>query len=176
MSRRSRVVALAILSALAAFIGAMLVAGNAGPVRPELERVAVGEVLDGGSPAERFGSRELRVLGWYAELAGDCVGGDGAAGGVAAWLARDCPLRVLLPDQPTDGVQQADLEAAGLRLAAPTGRPFPSRAEEGGANLRLQPLVFVGRFDDPAAASCPAQLRQRCRDTFVVTDHEGLLR
>ena len=71
-----------------------------------------------------------------------------------AWLQRDCPLRVLLPEQPDDDVTQEELLRDGLRLAAPLGSAFPSRAEPTGPNLRGQQLVFVGHFADAAAASC----------------------
>jgi hypothetical protein len=73
-------------------------------------------------------------------------------------------------------VTQAELERDGLRLAAPNGRPFPSRAEPGGANLRLQQLIFTGNFDDAAAASCLPDRVIRCRNTFVVSTYDGLIR
>ncbi|MEX1072199.1 MAG: hypothetical protein WED86_00735 [Chloroflexota bacterium] len=93
-----------------------------------------------------------------------------------AWLQRDCPLRVLLSAQPNELVSQAQLERGGLRLAAADGRPFPSRARPGGANLRLQQLVFVGHFDDPAAERCVPDRLARCRSTFVVSTYDGFLR
>jgi hypothetical protein len=73
-------------------------------------------------------------------------------------------------------VTQAELDAAGLRLSAPTGAAFPSRARPEGPNLQLQQLVFVGHFDDPAALDCAPAVRERCRNTFVVSDYDGLLR
>ena len=175
MTRELRV-GLGVLAGLGALIAFLLVVGGMGGPRPELDRLTVAEVLAGGAPADRFGSGELRIVGWYAELAADCDGSDGSASGEAAWLARDCPLRVLLPEQPPEDVTQAMLEADGLRISAPTNAVFPSRAEPGGPNLRLQQLVFVGRFDDPAAAGCASDLRERCRNVFVVTDYDGLLR
>lgn len=166
--------ALAGLVALGLFITFLFIAGGGGGLRAELAQVSVDEVLTRG-PAS-YGDRELRVIGWYAELDADCEESDVATAGEAAWLARDCPLRVLLPDQPSVPVTQAELEAAGLRIGAPTNAVFPSRAEPEGPNLRLQQLVFVGRFDDPAAATCPIERRERCRTTFVVTDYDGYLR
>ena len=65
---------------------------------------------------------------------GDCVGDDGGSDATVAWLQRTCPLRVLVADQPSQDVTQAQLDAAGVRLAAPNGRPFPSRATPGGPN------------------------------------------
>ena len=129
----------------------MLVVGSLGEVRPELTEYPVGEILAQQDPAARHGAAELRIVGWYAELAGDCVGDDGGVDASVAWLQRDCPLRVLLSEQPSEDVTQAELERDGLRLAAPDGRPFPSRAEPGGPNLRLQQLIFTGHFADPAA-------------------------
>lgn len=160
---------------LGLFISFLFLVGGGGGLRQELDQVSVVEVLARG-PAS-YGDRELRIIGWYAELDADCQGSGGAvvAGG-AAWLARDCPLRVLLPEQPSQAVSQAELEAGGLRISAPTDAVFPSRAEPGGPNLRLQQLVFVGRFHDPAAASCPTELRDRCSNTFAVTDYDGYLR
>lgn len=93
-----------------------------------------------------------------------------------AWLQRDCPLRVLLQQQPPPDITQQELERLGLRLAAPQGRPFPSRAEAGGPNLRMQPLVFVGHFDDPVAAGCVPERLDHCRNTLVVSDYEGFVR
>jgi hypothetical protein len=172
--RRSWLLALA---ALAAFVGVMLVVGNLGEPRPELVRIPVDEVLAAGdAPADRYGDEEMRIVGWYAELAADCEGSDGGPDEEIAWLQRDCPLRVLLPEQPDEDVTQAQLEARGLRLAAPIGRPFPARARPEGVNLRIQQLVFVGHFDDPLAERCEPELRERCRNTFVVTTHRSLVR
>ena len=173
--RREVRIGLAILAALGLFIGFLLVVGSLGAPRPELDRISVAEVLAGGSPADRFGTDELQVVGWYAELTADCSGDAADTAGDAAWLARDCPLRVLMSEQPAEDVTQAELED-GLRIAAPTNGVFPSRAEPAGPNLRLQKLVFVGRFDDSAAMTCPTQLTERCRNTFVVTDYDGYLR
>ena len=54
--------------------------------------------------------------------------------------------------------------------------PFPSRSEPTGPNLRLEQLVFVGHFDDEAAANCAADQSELCRNTFVVSDYDGLVR
>ena len=169
-------IGLLVLVGLGLFIGLLMLVGSLGGPRAELDRRTVAEVLEGGSPADRFGTQELQIVGWYAELAADCSGDDGAAAGDAAWLTRDCPLRVLMPAQPPRDVSQAELEEHGLRIAAPTNAVFPSRAQPSGPNLRLQQLVFVGRFDDPAAGECPPDEQQRCRDVFVVTDYDGYLR
>ncbi|HYM51896.1 MAG TPA: hypothetical protein VEW45_00235 [Candidatus Dormibacteraeota bacterium] len=169
-------IGLGVVAALGAFVFFMLVVGSLGGVRPELERIPVADVVAGASPADRYGNRELYVVGWYAELDADCAGSDGGADPSIAWLQRDCPLRVLLPYQPAEEVGQAELEANGLRLSASTGRPFPSRAEPGGPNIRLGQLVFVGHFDDGAAARCVPELADRCRNVFVVSDYDPLVR
>ena len=175
MTREVRLGVLAV-AALGAFVFFLLVVGSLGGTRPEVDPLTVDEVLAGGRPADRWGGDELHVAGWYAELDGDCAGDSGGADASVAWLQRDCPLRVLLPDQPPEDVTQDELLRDGLRLAAPQGRAFPSRAEPGGPNLRGQQLVFVGRFGDPTGASCvPDRLRQ-CEDTFVVTDYEEYVR
>jgi hypothetical protein len=175
VTREVRLGVLAV-AALGAFVFFMLVVGSLGGTRPEVDPLTVEEVLGSGRPADRWGSDELHVTGWYAELDADCTGDTGGADASVAWLQRDCPLRVLLPDQPADDVAQDELLRDGLRLAAPQGRAFPSRAEPGGPNLRGQQLVFVGRFADPTAASCVPDRRQRCEDTFVVTDYEEYVR
>jgi hypothetical protein len=167
---------LAGVAALGAFVFFMLVVGSLGGTRPEVDPLQVEEVLGGPSPAERFGDAELRIVGWYAELTADCEGDTGGTDPSVAWLQRDCPLRVLMPSQPSEAVTQAELERAGLRLAAPVGAPFPSRAEPGGPNLRLQQLVFIGHFDDPAALGCVPERVERCRNTFVVSDYDGYVR
>lgn len=175
MNRETRI-GVALVAALGALVFFMLVVGSLGDVRPELTEYPVGEILAEQHPAVRHQSAELRIVGWYAELAGDCAGDDGGVDATVAWLQRDCPLRVLLRTQPSETVTQAELARDGLRLAAPDGRPFPSRAQPGGPNLRLQQLIFVGHFDDPAAQRCVPDRLDRCRNTFVVSDYDGLLR
>ena len=175
MTRELRI-GVATLVALGAFVFLLLVVGSLGDARPEVDPLTVEEALSGGDPAGRWGSQELHVTGWYAELDADCVGDDGGADASAAWLQRDCPLRVLLPAQPSPDVSQEVLLRDGLRLAAPLGRAFPARAEASGANLRGQQLVFVGHFDDPASSSCVPDREARCRGTLVVSDYDELVR
>ena len=172
MSREVRLGILAV-AGLGALVFGLLVIGSLGATRPEVDPLTVEEVL--ASPGA-WGNDELHVTGWYAELDADCVGDDGGADPSVAWLQRDCPLRVLLPAQPSVDVTQEELLRDGLRLAAPEGRPFPSRAEPGGPNLRGQQLVFVGHFDDPTVASCVPERVDRCRETLVVSDYEELVR
>jgi len=166
----------ALVASLGAFVFLMLVVGSIGEVRPDLTEYPVGVVLAEEEPAVRYSDTELRIVGWYAELTGDCVGDDGGIDASVAWLQRDCPLRVLLSAQPAEDVTQAELERDGLRLAARDGRPFPSRAGPGGPNLRMQQLVFTGHFEDAAAPSCVPDRLARCRSTFVVSTYDGLLR
>jgi hypothetical protein len=173
---RERLAWTAALVALAAFVLLLLVVGSLGPPRSEVDPLQVREVLSDGSPAERYGRSELRIVGWYAEMAADCAGDDGGADESVAWLQRDCPLRVLLPEQPSPDATQAQLEGEGLRLAAPVGRPFPARPEPGGVHVMLQPLVFEGHFDDEAAERCVPERLERCRNTFVVSDSDGFVR
>jgi hypothetical protein len=175
VNRETRI-GVALVASLGAFVFGMLVVGSLGEVRPDLTEYPVGVMLAEEDPAARHDDAELRIVGWYAELTGDCVGNDGGADASVAWLQRDCPLRVLLSAQPAETVTQAELERDGLRLAAPDGRPFPSRAEPGGPNLRLQQLVFTGHFADAAAQSCIPDRLERCRNTFVVSTYDGLLR
>lgn len=174
MTREVRI-GIAIVVGLGAFVALMLVIGNLGEARPEVDPLEVSEVLGGPStPSERWGSDEQHVVGWYVELDADCRGDDGGADESVAWLQRECPLRVLMAEQPPESATQAELERDGLRLAAPLGNRFPSRAEPGGLNLRAQPLVFVGHFADDAAARCIPERRERCDNTFVVTDYDEL--
>ena len=175
MNRETRI-GVALVAGLGAFVFVMLVVGSLGDPRPELTEYPVGAILAEPDPAARYGDAELRIVGWYAELAGDCLGDDGGLDATVAWLQRQCPLRVLLAEQPTETITQAELERDGLRLAASDGRPFPSRAEPGGPNLRGQQLVFVGHFDDPASERCVPERLTLCRNTFVVSDYDGLLR
>lgn len=168
--------ALAGVALLGTFVFLLLTVGSLGEPNPDVRRRSVAEVLAGPPPAQRFGDEELHVSGWYAELAADCEEPGAAANGAVPWLEQACPLRVLMPYQPAADVTQAELEANGLRLAAPDGRPFPARADPHGANLRLQQLVYVGHFNDPAAEECAPDLRDRCRSTLVVSDYDGLLR
>jgi hypothetical protein len=174
MNRETRI-GIALVAALGAFVFFMLVVGSLGGVNPDLERLQVADVLRDGNPAIRHSTAELRIVGWYADLSSDCVGDSGGADPTVAWLQRECPLRVLLPGQPSESVTQAELEQ-GLRLAAPNGQPFPPRALPGGPNLQHEQRVFVGHFDDATAANCVADRVDRCRNTFVVSTYTGLLR
>lgn len=174
MTRGTRI-GLLLVALLGGFIFFLLTVGSLGEPQPDVARVSVADVLEGGQLAARYSDAEMRISGWYAELDGDCVG-ERPSPSEAGWLAATCPLRVLMPYQPAEDVTQAELETIGMRLAAPTNAVFPARARPEGPNLRLQQLVFVGHFADPLAAQCPAEVAQRCRDTFVVSDYDGLLR
>ena len=175
MTREGRI-GVAVLAALGAFVFFMLVVGSLGGTRPDVDPLTVEEALADGDPVDRWDGEELHVSGWYAELDADCAGDDGGADASVAWLQRDCPLRVLLPEQPATDVTQAELERDGLRIAAPLGNAFPSRAEPTGPNLRSQQLVFIGHFDDPAASGCVPERVERCRETLVVNDYDELVR
>lgn len=165
------------LVVLVAFVAFMLFVGNVGVSRPDAHPLTVDELRAGDAvPAERWGSEERFIVGWYAELDADCEGDDGGADATIAWLQRDCPLRVLLPEQPATDVTQTDLEAQGIRLAAPLGNRFPSRADPTGPNLRGQQLVFEGHFADERSDGCVPERVERCRNTFVVTDYEEQVR
>ena len=170
MTRELRI-GLALLVALGAFTAVMIVVGSLGEPRAEVDPLTVEEAL-----AREWGTDELHVAGWYAELDGDCVGDTGGADAEVAWLQRDCPLRVLMPTQPAEDVTQEELLRDGLRLAAPLGNAFPSRADPGGPNLRGQQLVFVGHFSDDAAEDCVPERVERCRNTLVVNDYDELVR
>ena len=175
MTREVRI-GMALVALLGALVFGLLVVGSLGGTRPEVNPLTVEEALSGGDPVGRWGSDELHVTGWYAELDADCVGDDGGADASVAWLQRQCPLRVLLPEQPSADVSQDALLRDGLVLAAPLGRAFPARAGPSGPNLRGQQLVFVGHFDDAAASSCVPDRVERCRETLVVSDYDELVR
>jgi hypothetical protein len=166
-------IGIALLVGLGTFVALLIFVGSLGEPRPEVVPLSVDDALDG---PDRWGSDELHVSGWYAELDADCVGDTGGADPSVAWLQRDCPLRVLLPEQPPADVTQEELLRDGLRLAAPLGNAFPARAEPGGPNLRGQQLVFVGHFADPAAENCVPERVERCAGTLVVSDYDELIR
>jgi hypothetical protein len=172
MTRELRI-GVALLVGLGVLTAAMLLIGSLGEPRAEVDPLTVEEARAG---ADRWGSEELHVVGWYAELDADCVGDTGGADPDVAWLQRDCPLQVLMPEQPSPDVTQEEMLRDGLRLAAPLGNAFPSRAEPGGPNLRGQQLVFVGHFDDPVAEACVPERVERCRNTLVVSDYDELVR
>ena len=183
MNRSTRI-GLGLVALLGAFVFFLLTVGSLGDPQPDVQRISVQRILAEPDPIAAFGTGELRVYGWYAELAADCVGDAAAPGPTAAtdtseaptWLESACPLRVLMPYQPAETVTQEELEAYGLRLAAPDGKPFPARARPEGPNLRLQQLVYVGHFDDPASADCQPAFQDLCRHSFVVNDYTGFLR
>lgn len=175
MNRETRIGA-ALVAGLGLFVFLMLVVGSLGEPRPELTEYPVGEILADPDVAARFGSAEVRIVGWYAALDADCTGDAGGVDAAVAWLQRDCPLRVLVREQPSGDATQLELERDGLRLAAPNGQPFPPRAIPGGPNLQGQQLIFTGHFADSASQGCVPDRLARCRKTFVVSTHDGLLR
>lgn len=174
VSRRERLAWVAIPLTLIGLVAAFLTIGSLGEPRAELQRIGVGDVLAESDPAAKYGAEELQLVGWYANLTDDCIAPRGEPAS-ATWLERTCPLRLLLAEQPAEGAAQAALEAIGLRLSAPTGAPFPPRSQPNGWHLLLEQLVVTGHFDDPAAAGCDAALATICRNTFVVTDTDGLV-
>ena len=175
MNRETRI-GVALVAGLGVFVFAALVLGSLGGVRPDLTEYPVGEILAEPDAAAHHGTAELRIVGWYAALDGECVGDTGGVDATVAWLQRDCPLRVLLPTQPAEDVTQADLLRNGLRLAAPNGEPFPPRAIPGGANLQGQQLIFTGHFADAATARCVPDRAKQCRNAFVVSTYDGLIK
>ncbi len=174
VSRGERVAWVAIPLILIGLVAAFVTIGSLGEPREELQRIEVADVLATADPIATYGTGELQLVGWYANLTDDCVAHRDEPSD-ATWLERTCPLRLLLAEQPAAGATQAALEAIGLRLAAPTGEPFPPRAQPGGWHLLLEQLVVTGHFDDPAAAECDVSLAMICRHTFVVIDTDGLV-
>jgi len=141
------------------------------------QQVGVADLLASRtSPSARFGSRELEVAGWYAAITTECNGDTGGADPTVSWLQRECPVRVLLPQQPAGSVSAAQLLRDGLRLAAPNGEPFPPPTALGSGTAGLEQLLFTGHFDDPAASKCIPDREQTCRNTFVVSGYTGLIR
>jgi len=126
----------ALVAALGAFVFFMLVVGSLGGVRPDLTEYPVGEILALADPAARHGEAELRIVGWYADLKGDCVGDDGGVDASVAWLQRDCPLRVLLPEQPGEDVTRgrAGARHANRPHSGDPGALEPARATGGTAH------------------------------------------
>lgn len=175
MSRDLRLGVLGLV-ALGAFVAVMIGIGSLGGPRPDVVPLSVTEARADGHPADRWGDAEVYIHGWYAALDADCSGDDGGVDPSVSWLQRECPLRVLLPSQPGEAITQDELLQRGVILAAPTDRVFPSRAEPTGPNLRGGQLVFVGHFDDAAAASCVPERAARCRNTFVVRDYDDQVR
>jgi len=171
---RERLVWLAVPAVLIGVLVLFLTVGRSGEPRPELQQVDVSEVLAAADLVATYGSEELQVVGWYADLDADCVPPPDTPA-ATTWLTQPCPVRLLLPEQPAQGASQAALEAIGLRLAAPTGEPFPPRSQPAGWNVMLEPTVATGHFDDPAAAGCAPDVLAFCRATFVVTTTDGLL-
>jgi len=150
---------LAVPLVLVGMVVLFLTIGSLGERRAELERIDVAEVLAAADPEAAYGSSELQLVGWYANLADDCHP-DPDQDPDASWLERTCPLRLLLAEQPAAGATQGALEAIGLRLAAPTGEPFPPRAQPDGWHLLLEQVVVTGHFEGNA---------------FVVSDTDGLV-
>jgi hypothetical protein len=174
VNRETRI-GLALVAGLGALVFGLLVA-TAIFGTPNTEQLEVSSVLTAKTPpAERFGDTELRIIGWYAEIKEGCQGDSGGVDGSVAWLQAECPVRVLLPTQPSENVTQAELLRDGLRLSATSGEPFPPRAHPDGPNLQLDQLIFDGHFDDATAANCVAERQDRCRNTFVVSDYINIL-
>ena len=175
MNRETRI-GIGIVALLGAFVFGLLVIGSIGEPREELQRLTVAQVLAQDSPADVYGSARAADRG-LVRVAGCRLRGAARPAGVDRALAG-APL-------PAAGAHAGAAERgrdpgrAGAARPAAVGAeraPFPSRSEPTGANLRLEQLVFVGHFDDEAAADCAADLREFCRNTFVVSDYDGLVR
>lgn len=174
MSQGERLAWVALPLTLIGLLAAFVTLGSLGEPRAELQRIDVSDVLVTQDRVATYGTQELQLVGWYADLTDDCTAPSDEPED-ATWLERTCPLRLLLAEQPAVGATQAALEAIGLRLAAPTGEPFPPRPQPGGWHLLLEQLVITGHFDDPGAAECHASRVMTCRNTFVATDTDGLV-
>ncbi len=157
---------------------------------PDLQQVSVEDVLTSTQlPAERFGSNEIRIAGWFAQITAGCSGDRGGADATASWLQATCPVRVLLPSRPAESTNQAVLLRDGLRLAAPDGKPFPPQAPAGAgppasnssssSAISLIPLRHrASRPGSPRAAirSSSPSTRGRSDDRSNRTDvHIGLV-
>ena len=68
MNRETRI-GVALVAGLGLLVFLMLTLGSLGGVRPDLTEYPVGEILAQQNPAVQHGSAELRIVGWYAELA-----------------------------------------------------------------------------------------------------------
>lgn len=166
----------AIVVGVGLLIFGLMVFGGSGGVRPDLTQVSVSDVLESNRlPADRFGSAEMNITGWFVQITAACSG-DTAGSAASGWLQATCPVRVLLPEQPTGTLSQADLLRTGLRLAAPNGQPFPPQVTAGAGTAGLEELVFTGHFEDRAATDCAPARATLCRNTFVVSGYTGLIR
>ena len=174
LTRAERLAWLAVPLGLVGIIVLFLTVGSLGERRADLQRIEVAEVLAAADPVQAYGSGELQLVGWYADLAADCIAAPDEPAD-PTWLERTCPFHVLLAEQPASGASQAALESIGLRLAAPTGEPFPPRSRPTGWHLMLEPRIVIGHFDDPAASACAPSRIPDCRRTFVVTEIGGLV-
>jgi len=173
---RERWIWTAVVVAIGLIIGGLMLFGGFGGLRGELQQINVSDVLTSpGGPAARFGNHEIQIYGWYAQVSAGCRGDTGGADAAVAWLQAECPVRVLLPEQPTTTPVQAELLRDGLRLAAPNGQPFPPPTPVGTGTAGLEQLVYTGHFDDAAAGSCVPARRDACLNTFVVSDYTGLI-
>ena len=173
---RERLLWTGVVVGVGLLVFALMVVSSFLPTRPDLQRVTVDDLLTSQTPPDvRFGDHELRVVGWFVTLDEGCQGDTGGADASVAWLQRDCPLRVLLAERPTPGMTQQQLEAQGIRLSSPTGEAFPPATPIGSGTAAMEQLVFVGHFDDPAAAACVPERADRCRNTFAASDYDPLI-
>ncbi len=88
--RTERAAWLAIPLVLVGVLVLFLGVGSLGPPRPELERIDVADVLAATDPIATYGTGDIRVVGWYANLDADCApSADEPAD--PTWLERSCP-------------------------------------------------------------------------------------
>ena len=176
-STRERWIWTGVIVGVGVIVFLLIVFGLIYAPRPAVPELQVSDVLDSANgPAARFGSQQLYIVGWFTQVSGSsCIGDNGGTDPVAGWLQAECPVRVLMPREPTSPTQ-SELQTHGLRLAAPNGAAFPPPTAVGSGTAGLEQLVFHGHFDDNAAASCVPDRVQRCRNTFVVSDYSGYIR
>ena len=82
---------------------------------------------------------------------------------------------MLLPEQPAADVTQEELLRDGLRLAAPQGSAFPSRAEPAG-RTSVASSSSSSATSPIRRRSCVPERVERCANTLVVTDYDEYVR
>lgn len=129
--------------------------------------------------AGQVAGEQVLVLGWWTDMRPDAACGTPspspllvACGDGQFGLTEDEePIGTWDGDAfiPTDGPALTPLLPAGLPTPG-LGRSLIGLTDAAGDPHPPVSVTVVGRFDDPRAATCPAELRQACRDRFVIDE------
>ena len=173
-STRERWIWTAIVVGTGLLIFGLMVFGGFGGVRPDLQQVSVEDVLTSTQlPAERFGSNEIRITGWFAQITAGCSGDTGGADAAVSWLQATARCASCSRRDQAASPARASSCAMACAWRPPTASHFRRRRRQDrgrpASSSSSSPATSTIR---PQGRCVPARVTQ-CRNTFVVSEYSG---